>query len=307
MDHANISAIFSPSSTIHESKVFLLELDKYTMDKQRCTIPIKTSVGIHPYHVLDTPSLADARQELCALLNDNSKNDHKLITCIGETGLDYSEGFPNREDQLPWWEMQVKLALDFQLPLFVHERLAFQDMSHSLEQHVFLPNREEKEKEESWTSMGQTRIPIIIHCFTGTQQECQYYISKGCFISISGFILRSGPGPEEVRACLRQGIIPLEKLMIETDAPYMGFPTCRDLHFETDEVFQTLPSKQKKRLLKGTYPNVPSSLPKVFNCVSTLINEGRRDRGLDLYSDEYVAGVLRENSIRFFGFDSAIP
>lgn len=304
IQRANISAIFSPSSTIEEARIFLLALhNRTTQVSTHPHIPVTTSVGIHPFHVLDLSlptSLDEARRNICDLL----KNDkyQTFIKCIGEAGLDYSEGFPNKEKQIPWWELQVSLALEFQLPLFVHERLAFQDVVHTLEKSIFLP---QNHLQQESSPMGTTRVPVLIHCFTGTREECRYYISRGCFISISGFILRTGAGPDEVRACLREGIIPLDKLMIETDAPYMGFPSCRDLHFEMEgDAFQSLSSKQKKRLLKGTYPNVPSSLPKVLDCVVTLLNEKRQEVGSEPLSRESVSRQIFDTSIRFFGFDT---
>ena len=302
IQRANISAIFSPSSTIEEARIVLLALQKSTTDiSSPLPLPIKTSVGVHPFHVLDQslpPSLDEARQAISAIIKSSIENTHvpSFISCIGETGLDYSEGFPKREEQLPWWEMQVSLALEFQLPLFVHERLAFQDVVHTLEKNIF--------SVPLYDQQLAPRVPVLIHCFTSSRDECRYYISRGCFISVSGFILRTGSGPDEVRACLREGIIPLDQLMIETDAPYMGFPTCRDLYFEMEGyTFQALSSKQKKRLVKGIYPNVPSSLPKVFDCVVELINEGRKERGSEPFTADYVAQRLFDNSIRFFGFD----
>jgi len=287
---ATITAVFSPSSTIAEAHIFLQALENYS-ETPLSSIPIATSVGVHPYHVLDSSlpmSIEQARTDICELLTNDKY--HPFIKCIGETGLDYSEGFPDKEKQIPWWELQVSLALEYQLPLFVHERLAFVDVVHTLEDTVFVPRE------------SHTRIPVLIHCFTGTREECRFYIARGCFISVSGYILRSGLGPEEVQACLKEGIIPLDKLMIETDSPYMGFPSCRDLYFDMEgDAFQVLSSKQKKRLLKGTYPNVPSSLPKVLDRVVHLLNEGKK--ASEHLSKEYVASVIFENSLRFFNFD----
>jgi TatD DNase family protein len=103
------------------------------------------------------------------------------------------------------------------------------------------------------------------------------------------------------------GIIPLDKLMIETDAPYMGFASCRDLFYKVesernDSAFQQLNNKTKKRYLKGIYPNVPSSLPMVLESVVYWINEGRRQRGEDEISLQDAAKIFHENAVEFFGF-----
>ena len=83
---------------------------------------------------------------------------HSLRTqAIGEAGLDYSDGFPSREAQLPWFEAQLRLAGRLQLPLFVHERLAFADTFAAL------------------SALAKPRLPfrVMIHCFTGTQEELE--------------------------------------------------------------------------------------------------------------------------------------
>jgi TatD DNase family protein len=81
--------------------------------------------------------------------------------------------------------------------------------------------------------LKDVNVPIIIHCFTGTKEQCVEYVKRGYYISLSGYILKeANDNCAEVLACLKEGIIPLDKLMIETDAPYMGFPDCRQLYME---------------------------------------------------------------------------
>ena len=88
----------------------------------------------------------------------------------------------------------------------------------------------------------------------------------------------------------------------------MGFSNCRDLYYDIEkdenEAFQSLNSKKRKRLLKSIYPNVPSALPKVFECVVTCINEGRLERGETPVIMEQVAQKLLQNSQQFFNFPS---
>jgi Tat protein secretion system quality control protein TatD with DNase activity len=89
----------------------------------------------------------------------------------------------------------------------------------------------------------------------------------------------------------------MEQLMLETDAPYMGFPTCRQSYLDKNmEILgAALNSKQRKRLITGTYPNVPSSLPKVLDQVVELLDGA--------YTREEVARHTTENAISFFGFN----
>merc|ERR1712238_344579 len=152
---------------------------------------------------------------------DNTRNRRRcVVAAVGECGLDASAGFPAQHLQVPWFQLQIELASEFELPLFVHERLAFEKMMELLEQ-------------------AAPTIPIIIHCFTGTKEECLAYIQRGYYISISGYILQEESNGnncvEEVRSCLEEGVIPLDKLMIETDAPYMGFTGCRQLYVQQNQ------------------------------------------------------------------------
>jgi len=293
---SNIQGIFSPSSTIDEAEEFHSVLMTSTNDC-RNGIDIRQSVGVHPYHVNEISNGKDfplietqVKERMDALLALDKET--RYISCIGETGLDYSDGFPDKEDQLPWFQFQLQMAKEANLPLFIHERLAFRDTLRLIDQ-VF-------------SSSSTPPPPIIIHCFTGTKEECQEYAARGYYFSVSGFILKNNDGAEEVKACLRDGIMSLDRLMIETDAPYMGFSNSRDLYYEIEqdenEAFQSLNSKKRKRLLKSIYPNVPSALLKVFECVVTCINEGRIERGELPLTMEQVAQKLLQNSQDFFRF-----
>ena len=243
-------------------------------------IAIKTTVGVHPYHVNDDDlqdqlSMDHHVDAMRSLLVDHAS----LVAAVGECGLDASDGFPPIADQIPWFQAQISLAQELQLPLFVHERLAFDACLEML---------------------TDVTVPTIIHCFTGTADECQAYIDRGYFVSLSGYVFK--PEATEVCDCLRQGIIPLDRLMVETDAPYMGFAGCRN-HYAAKhaEYVESLNSKRKKRLLNSMYPNVPSSLPMVVDKVLDEINAGRAERKEDLLTRDALAEATTRNAIAFFG------
>ena len=123
-------------------------------------------------------------------------------------------------------------------------------------------------------------------------------MKRGYYISVSGFILKeSNDNCDQVLSCLREGIIPLDKLMIETDAPYMGFDGCRQLYLEHNKEYaESLNSKRRKRLSQSIYPNVPSSLPMVLRKVTECLQE--YDSSLTL---EAVADATTKNAQSFFG------
>jgi TatD DNase family protein len=156
---------------------------------------VYSTAGVHPYNVKDCGDISTAMQALSYLAAD------PLITCVGECGLDYSEGFPEAALQQPWFEQQVRLACQIRKPLFLHERLAFEPFMATLR------------SAHSTTPEGLP--PCLVHCFTGTQDELLAYIDMGFYIGITGFLLKK-PHGDALRECVKH--IPLDKLMIETDA-----------------------------------------------------------------------------------------
>jgi TatD DNase family protein len=266
---SNIVAMLSPASTIEEAKQSLEMLQHDHL------VEIRTTVGVHPYHVNDDGlgSPESHYEEIKGIINSH-------VAAIGECGLDTSEGFPPIEHQIPWFTAQVQLAQELNLPLFVHERFAF---------------------EETMRILDGVKLPIIIHCFTGNREECKKYAEQGYSFSVSGFIAKQGG--DEVRQCLEEGLIPLDKLMIESDAPYMGFEGSREGWLQKQNEFvDSLNSKKRKKLQKGTYPNVPSSLPMVLDHVVNCLNSGRKARGEEEFTREHVGVETTKNAIQFFGF-----
>lgn len=284
---SNVRAILAPSSTLQEAERYLpLIAHRSSLNKSNkaprvsSEIQIRSTVGVHPYHVDDedlqggpTPQHLHRMRQLLSLNTDH-------CAAIGECGLDASEGFPPLEHQLPWFEAQVRLAEELRFPLFVHERLAFERTMQTLE---------------------LCTVPVIIHCFTGTVEQCKAYIERGYYLSLSGYIFKQDA--VHVRDCLTSGLIPLDKLMIETDAPYMGFNGCRDSFLSKQSVHvDGLNSKRRKRLVNSIYPNVPSSLPFILDNIVELINEGKSNRGVQLVSREELARCTSEAAASFFKF-----
>lgn len=269
---ANIVAMISPSSTISEAK---RGLD--LLSSQPPPLSIKTTVGIHPFHVIDDDIKDTSIDELRTMMTTLVEAYPSYCSAIGECGLDASDGFPPLEEQIPLFRVQVDLANHFKLPLFVHERLAFQQTMDILE---------------------EATTPVIVHCFTGTKDQCIEYIRRGYYISVSGFILKeTNDNYDEVISCLSEDIIPLDKLMIETDAPYMGFSGCRQLYMEYNTEFVgSLNSKKRKKLQQSIYPNVPSSLPFVLEKVI----ECYQGSNPNLSADE-IARKTTANARLFFG------
>ena len=111
-----ISHFVVPGATLLESEECL------RLSEEKGSSIIATA-GVHPYHVGDPDDLLTSENEnaLRALISRES------CKAVGEAGLDYTDGFPDKELQLPWFETQVRIALEMKLPLFLHVREARED------------------------------------------------------------------------------------------------------------------------------------------------------------------------------------
>jgi TatD DNase family protein len=127
---------------------------------------------------------------------------------IGECGLDYNRDFSPRDIQRKWFEKQVELAAELGLPLFLHERDASADFTAIIK------------------NAGGKVPAMVVHCFTGNGAELETYLEAGCYIGLTGWICDERRG-SHLESLVKK--IPADKLMLETDAPFI-LP--RDLPFK---------------------------------------------------------------------------
>ncbi|MBB3131513.1 TatD DNase family protein [Paenibacillus rhizosphaerae] len=156
-----------------------------------------STAGVHPHDAKDCGLDTIERLRRLAGLPE--------VVAIGECGLDYNRDFSPRDVQRRWFEEQLRLAEELDMPLFLHERDAHADFAAMLRDHPALIGR------------------AVVHCFTGSAEELYAYLEMGLHIGITGWICDERRGGH-LRELVRD--IPLERLMIETDAPYL---TPRDL------------------------------------------------------------------------------
>ena len=157
------------------------------------------TVGIHPH---DAKSFdRDTLEALRDLLQ------HPLAVAVGECGLDFNRNFSPPHVQESVFREQVKLACTLAKPLFVHEREAHKELLKILDQ-------------VSADDSVPPLPPIVVHCFTGSEAEALEYVRRGYYIGFTGTICKKERG-----APLREILpkLPLDRLMVETDAPFMGF------------------------------------------------------------------------------------
>jgi len=151
------------------------------------------SVGIHPHE-------ADAHQDLsrAALLEATR---HPKVIAIGETGLDYYYDKSDRDAQKRLFRMHIDVARETQLPLIIHTRDAEDDT------HEILAEQ-----------MGKGAFPALIHCFTASADFAEKVLALGLTISLSGIVtFKNAKDLQEVAKT-----IPEDKLLVETDSPFLA-------------------------------------------------------------------------------------
>lgn len=151
------------------------------------------SVGIHPHE-------ADAHQDLgrSVLLE---ATQHPKVIAIGETGLDYFYDKSDREAQKSLFRMHIDVARETQLPLIIHTRDAEEDTFAIIAE-----------------AMGKGAYPALIHCFTASADFAGKVLELGLTISLSGIVtFKNAKDLQEVAK-----IIPDDRLLVETDSPFLA-------------------------------------------------------------------------------------
>ena len=210
------------------------------------TVPgrLYATAGVHPHHATD---FNQASVELITELAGDP-----VVVAVGECGLDYFRNFSPRQAQLGAFQAQLDIAAATALPVFLHQRDAHDDFVEVLE--PMLPKLSR----------------AVAHCFTGEGESLREYLEMGLWIGITGWVCdeRRGTHLHDIVS-----IIPDDKLLIETDAPYL--------------LPRTIQPKPKTRR------NEPAFLPEVLRVVADA-----RDQ-----SEEHVAKITTENAMRFFKLD----
>ncbi|WP_320928346.1 TatD family hydrolase [Hungatella sp.] len=150
--------------------------------------------GIHPHNADRWDE--NYKKQLLELIQRN----RGIVAAVGEAGLDYDRMFSTKENQKRCFSDILDIAERLELPLFLHERSAEQDFIKLMKQHQELCRRS------------------VVHCFTGSRGTAYRYLQMGCYIGITGWICDDRRNREVVEAVKS---IPLDRLMIETDAPYL--------------------------------------------------------------------------------------
>lgn len=199
------------------------------------------TAGVHPH---------DSRHcDERTLQNLENLSKNKEVVAIGECGLDYNRNFSPQDVQDYWFESQVDLACKLKKPLFLHERDAHNSFMSILKKY-------------------QEKLPpTVVHCFTGNESELKDYLDRDFYIGITGWVCDERRGIP-LRNLLKY--IPSNRLMIETDAPFL------------------LPRNMPKRPASGR--NEPAYLIYVLKMIADCLKK----------SEEEIARITTENAKEFF-------
>ncbi len=203
-----------------------------------------STAGVHPHNATEYNEKSD--QMIRKHIADDS------CVAVGECGLDYFRNFSPRDAQLEAFKAQLAIAAESGRPVFLHQRDAHDDFVEILEPRLSSISR------------------AVAHCFTGEGESLREYLAMGLYIGVTGWICdeRRGAHLKDVVS-----MIPDDRLMLETDAPYL--------------LPRTIRPKPKSRR------NEPAYLPEVLRVVA-------KARG---QTEDHVATITTDNARRFFALD----
>ena len=148
--------------------------------------------GIHPHEAKNDKITSDM---IISVIKKNEK-----IIGIGETGLDFFYNHSDKDDQIKSFEEHIKASLELDIPLIIHSRNA------------------ELETLEIFDKYKDKKLKILMHCFTGSLKFAENLLSLGAYFSASGII--TFKNSLELQKTFK--FIPLDKILIETDSPYLA-------------------------------------------------------------------------------------
>lgn len=184
MKENNVGKIMNACASMGELDSIIALVDKYDF--------MYGAVGVHPSDI----------GELCESDMDILKkySQHKKILAIGEIGLDYYYDSSPREVQREWFARQIELAKELKLPIIVHDREAHKDTMDILR------------------ACHAEEVGGVLHCFSGSKEMAKEVLDLGMYVAFGGSVtFKNAVKPVEVAQ-----YVPLDMLLLETDAPYLA-------------------------------------------------------------------------------------
>lgn len=184
---AGIGCMVNIGTTRREFSAILATAEAH--DDVYCT------VGVHPHHVLEDGEMLDI-EEIVSL------GRHPKVVGIGETGLDYFYDSAPRALQEESFRRHIRAAVELDLPIIIHSREAEEDTLRILHEE----------------SNGSRKPRGVLHCFSSRRVLAEEAVKIGFYVSLSGIL--TFKKSQELRDIVRD--LPLDKLLVETDSPYLA-------------------------------------------------------------------------------------
>ncbi|XP_044735328.1 putative deoxyribonuclease TATDN1 [Chrysoperla carnea] len=226
-----------------------------------------STVGCHPTRCQEFETNNTPEQYLSSL-ERLIKSDEKKIVALGECGLDYDRlHFCPKEVQKKYFEEQLKLSLKLNKPLFLHCRNSSDDFIKIISKYE--------------------GIKGVVHSFDGTVSDVDAYVQKGLYIGLNGCSLKTEENLETIKS------IPINHLMIETDAPWCEI---RPTHAGFKYIKTQYPSVKKEKwkcdaMVKGR--NEPCTIRQVIEIIASV-----REENVDT-----LANCVYENTNKLFFYN----
>ena len=194
--YENLYAVINRSKEIGITKILTICTTLESFENIKTIVKkdkmIYGTYGIHPHETVNNKV---DKQTIVRSVNENVK-----IIGIGETGLDFFYNYSDQERQISSFKAHIEAAIELNKPIIIHSRDA------------------EKETYEILSSYKNKNLKILMHCFTGSLEFSRKLLTLGAFFSASGII--TFKNSTELQNTFRT--IPLEKLLIETDSPFLA-------------------------------------------------------------------------------------
>lgn len=226
-----------------------------------------STAGVHPHDAKswEEPETSDELEGIAA---------NPECVAVGECGLDYNRDFSDPATQRSVFRKQVEVACRLDKPLVIHERGAQTDLLEVLSHYT-------------------SRLPpVLVHSFVGTAEEARLYLDRGFYLGITGYLCKD-KSDSGVRQLLEAGQAPLDRILVETDAPFM-YPNTRA---------SKLPTRVKEALTERSMAflhryctfqrNEPCALPAIVEMVAAFMR----------ITPEEVALATAFNALKLFGLN----
>ena len=200
----NVNKLLTICTTLESFEKIKLIIKKYEH--------VYGTFGIHP-HETNNFTHIDSKYIL------ELKKKYKKIIGIGESGLDFYYNHSDKEIQIRSFIEHIKAALELNIPIIVHTR-----------------NAETKTFEILESEKKNSNLKVLIHCFTGTAEFARKLLDLNCYISVSGIITFKN-STDLINAVSK---IPIEKLLVETDSPYLAPIPYRGKSNEPSYIVETI-------------------------------------------------------------------